>query len=106
MSALPFEIPLTAVPQRFSISLNGVTYQVKSVWNDVAQIWVVDISDSSGAALVSGIPLVCGADLIGQFSYLGIGGEMVVETDSDQNIPPTFSNLGVTSHLYFVVPSA
>ena len=99
---VPHEIPLTSVPQRFSISLNGVTYQLRSIWNDVAQVWVIDISDSSGVLIVGGIPLVCGADLLGQFTYLGIDGVLIAQTDSDPNLPPAFENLGVTGHLYFV----
>lgn len=98
------EIPLTPVPQRFSISLNGVTYQLRSVWNAIAQVWVVDIADSSGQPVVSGIPLVCGANLLEQFDYLAIGGELIAQSDNDPNSPPTFDSLGSTGHLYFVAP--
>lgn len=96
------EIPLTPTPQRFSISLGGVTYQLRSVWNPLAQAWVVDIADSSGQPIVSGIPLVCGANLLEQFDYLGIGGELIAQSDNDPNVPPTFNSLGSTGHLYFV----
>jgi predicted Zn-dependent protease with MMP-like domain len=98
----PYEIPLTAAPQQLLISLANVTYQLTVKWNDEASVWVLDIADSSGNGILNGIPLVTGTDLLGQFAYLGLGGSLVAQTDSDLTSPPTFTNLGDTGHLYFV----
>ena len=62
----------------------------------------MDIGDVNGNPLVSGIALVTGADLLGQYAYLGIGGQLIVMTDGDPSAIPTFTNLGIESHLYYV----
>lgn len=96
-----FEIPLVSTPQRLSVTLNGVSYNMLVKWCDPNQSWTLDILDSSNSPLVQGIPLVTGVDLLGQYGYLGIGGQLIVQTDNDTDMIPTFTNLGNTSHLYF-----
>lgn len=99
-----FEIPLTAQPQDFFVALAGVQYSFKLRWRDDPNGgWVLDIADSSGNALISGIPLVTGVDLLAQYKYVGIGVELWVQTDA-ADAPPTYTNLGSASHLYAVVP--
>lgn len=98
-----FEIPLSSASQTFQITLAGVQYQMTLIWRSAPQGgWILDIADSQGNAAISGIPLVTGADLLAQYSYLGIGGELWVQTDSDAATVPTYDNVGATSHLYFV----
>jgi hypothetical protein len=97
-----FEIPLISAPQKFTISLAGVAYNMTLRWNDLGQCWCIDIADQSNTSLVSGLPLVPGIDILEQYEYLGIGGQLVVSTDYDKLAPPTSSNLGSQSHLYFV----
>jgi hypothetical protein len=95
-----FEIPLTPTPQIFNFQLAGVELRLSWVWNPVAVCWVLDILDKLGAPLVTGIPVVTGVDLLGQFRHLGIAQAIVVQTDNNPNAVPTFSNLGITSHCY------
>ena len=97
-----FEIPLTSEPQRFSVTLAGVVYQMKLRWHAKSDAWILDIADSEGAAIVQGIPLVTGVDILGQYGYLGIGGQLIAQTDFDPSAPPSATNLGTTGHLYFV----
>lgn len=97
-----YEIPLTPNPQRFSISLAGNQYGINLQWNRFSQAWVIDISDSNGSLLAAGIPLVTGVDLLQQYAYLEIGGSLFVQTDNDTLTMPTFDNMGITSHLYFI----
>lgn len=98
-----YEIPLASKPEAFQIALAGVTYKLNVAWRDAPQGgWFIDLSDSSGALIVGGVPLVTGADLLAQYAYLGIGGELWVQTDGDPAAVPTFDNLGSESHLYFV----
>lgn len=103
------EIPLAqngqaARPQTFQASLNGVIYLMTLNWNNASQCWTLDLSSSSGALLLGSIPLITGTDLIDQFSYLGIGGSLIVQTDNSPDAVPTFTNLGVNGHLYFITP--
>lgn len=97
-----FEVPLVNTPQQLTITLNGVEYQLTIVWNEQSQCWVMDIADDSSNPILQGIPLITGTDLLSPFGYLGFGGQLRVQTDSDPDAVPTFENLGVTGHLYFV----
>jgi hypothetical protein len=99
-----YEIPLTPNPQTFTVAMAGKNYQLTVQWRDAVEGgWVLDIADSLGNPLVQGIPLVTGADLLAQFAYLGIAGQLRVQTDNDPDAVPVFGNLGATSHLYFVI---
>lgn len=98
-----FEIPLTAAPQTFNVSLVGVQYQFTLQWRDATNGgWVLDIADASSNPIVSGIPLVTGVNLLAQYAYLRLNFELWVQTDA-ADAPPTYTNLGTTSHLYAVV---
>lgn len=101
----PFLIPLDATPQSLSIGLGGVLYTLIVKWCWPAQCWIIDILDSNGTPLLSGIAIVTGADLLDQFEYLGFGGQFIVQTNNDTDAVPTFDNLGSQGNLYFVVPS-
>lgn len=105
MSRTVYEVPLSANPQAFAISLAGVTYGLTVRWNAAAASWTLSIADANGNPILGGLPLVTGADLLGQYGYLGIGGSLVVQTDHDTDALPTIDNLGAESHLYFVVKS-
>ncbi|MGK2829250.1 phage baseplate plug family protein [Ralstonia pseudosolanacearum] len=99
-----FEIPLTAQPQNFNITLVGIQYEFTLVWRDTTNGgWFLDIADASGNALLSGIPLVTGVNLLAQYAYMAFGFELWVQTDA-ADAPPTFTNLGTESHLYCVIP--
>lgn len=98
-----FEIPLTPDPQVFDIVLGGKTYRIVLSYKNVAEGgWILDISDTSGNPIITGIPLVTGADLLAQYSYLGFGGKLMVQTSVDPDVVPTFENLGIGSHLYWI----
>lgn len=100
-----FEIPIhPPQAQRFTITLAGNDYRVAFKWNDISQTWIFDLSNSLGDMILAGQPLITGADLLAQYEYLNIGGQMFVQTDHDPNAVPTFTNIGDTSHWYFVVP--
>lgn len=100
-----YEIPLQPTPQTLTVTLVGVQYQFTVKWNEPNLSWVLDIADSNSVAIVNGIPLVTGEDLLGQLGYLDIGGSLYAQTDNDTNAVPTFVNLGTQGHLYFVVYS-
>ena len=99
-----YEIPLSGKSQRFGISLGGVQYSLTVWWNAITEGWFLDIASASNSPILSGIPLVTGADLLAQYAYLGIGGSLIVQTDGDVQAIPTYKNLGSASHLYFVTP--
>lgn len=98
-----YRIPLSSVPQRLSISLAGVIYNLTLRWNRFAQAWMLDISDINFVPMINGIPLVTGANLLAQYAYKGIGGQLIAQTDNSPLDPPSFTNLGSQGNLYFVV---
>lgn len=99
-----FEIPLSPSSQVFNITLAGLAYRLTVKWNNDPDVggWYMDIQDSSSNLLIGGVPLITGANLIEQYDYLGIGGKLYVQTDHNTDAVPTYENLGINSHLYFV----
>lgn len=71
-------------------------------WNKFSACWCVDLADADGNRLVDSVPLVTGADLLGQFGYMEFGGQLIAQTDGDPTAVPAFDNLGQEGHVYFV----
>ncbi|MEN6629815.1 MAG: hypothetical protein ABFC42_09230 [Sulfuricella sp.] len=98
-----YEIPLTARPQTFSIDMAGTSFRMTLRYLNVGEGgWILDIADSNKAPIVSGIPLVTGADLLAQYRHLGFSVGLRVQTTDNPDAVPTFENLGDTGKLYFV----
>ena len=68
------KLPVTSDPaQQMTCTLGGTAYDIFVKWNDVREVWSLDVADSvTGAVLAVGIPLLCGADVLAGFA-LGIG---------------------------------
>lgn len=97
-----FEIPLSAHPQKFTITLSGTEYEMLLLWRNATGVgWTLDIADNQGSPLIQGIPLVTGCNLLEQYGYLGFEGALWVQTTVDPDAVPTFDNLGTGSHLYW-----
>ncbi len=95
------EIPLTADNQQFNITMGDFTGQLKLTWRDAAG-WIMDLLDSGGNPLLTGAPLVTGVSLLAQYPQLGIDGVLVVTSDDETQEYQTSTNLGTSSHIYFV----
>ncbi|KAF1368534.1 phage baseplate plug family protein [Yokenella regensburgei] len=94
------EIPLTPDNQNFSITLAGTIYQLRIIWREV--FWYLDLLDSSGSPIVTGMPLQVGADLLAQYASLGFNFSLYVVCDDPQQDAPLKSDLGIYSHLIVV----
>ena len=95
-----FVLPLTTSPnQTFTstIPIDGskIKFNFFLRYNTEAEYWVLDISDSSNASLLASINLVCGLNLLEQYSYLKIGSAYLVKTDNSlADDSPNEYNLG------------
>lgn len=78
--------------------------QFKTAWNDPAQCWIVSLYDDNGNAIIEGMAMVTGANLLEQFAYLGLGFQLVVQSDNDPDEVPSYTTLGTTGHLYCPSP--
>lgn len=103
MAFSSFLIPLVNTPQQFQIVLSGITYQFTNKWNDAPDAgWVLDIADQNDTPIACNIPLITGEDCLAGLEYLGIQGQLYVQTSgSDPLEVPTFTNLGIDSNLYY-----
>ena len=52
-----------------STALDGVRYRLSFYYNKPADFWTLDIADSTDTALVSGLRLTLGVDLLEPFKY-------------------------------------
>jgi hypothetical protein len=99
-----FEIPLAGQSTTFQTTILNVVYTLTLQWRNAAGLWYLDIADANGNPIVSGLPLITGADLLEQYAYLSFGFELWVQSDVTPDALPTYENLGTSSHLYVVTP--
>jgi hypothetical protein len=72
-------IPFTSDPNAtFTTSLNGVDYQFDTLYSERSGVWTFDLSVATGAALVTGVPILIGCDMLAPFG-LGIGSMYAVD---------------------------
>ena len=105
MAVLVYEIPLSGEAQRMTVPLGGVSYRLTFQYRDAVEGgWIMDIADEGDNPIACGLPLITGADLLGQFEHLGIGGVLAINTDGEDSAP-TYGGLGTSSRLYWVTVS-
>lgn len=104
---IPYLVPTQPQAQQIQITLGSVAYNLVLRWNVPNDSWMMDVLDDGGNQVLSGVPLVTGADLLEQFAYLSIGGsvgagQMQAQTTSDTFAVPTYPNLGGDGNLYWL----
>ena len=82
------EITLVADNQTFATTIDGSVYHLSVIWR--GEYWVLDLADSNGSAIISGIPMITGADLLAQYRYMDLDLELqhlqsTLETDYDDH---------------------
>lgn len=97
-------IPLTSDPQqslKTAVSIGGEnkTLQLDIRYNDIADYWVMKITDpATGEILLDSIPLVTGqypaANILRQFGHLGLGAAYVIKAGNAAMDYPDDTNLG------------
>ena len=97
-----YEIPFSPQPQTFTIALIGVSYRLTTRWCGAMLAWALDIYGPDGSALLLGLPIITGVDLLGQHKHLGIGGSIFVQSSGDLEAVPGFNDLGASGLVFFV----
>lgn len=96
-------LPVTSDPnQTFTCVLNikeeNKRYKFIFRFNEIAQYWVMEMIDDDGNNLVAGLPLVPGeypaANILEQYSYLGIGDAYLINTAGTDEQYPSEDTLG------------
>ena len=87
-----FEIPLPAIPSKFTIVLNGRDLAMSTQYRATLEgSWILDIRDNrTGEDVVCGIPLIPEVDLLEQYGTV-IAGQMILWTPTGD--PPGFYDL-------------
>lgn len=116
-----FLIPINSPPQTFVIQLGSINYQMTIQYRNTLTGaaapggWILDLSNQAGNPIIQGVPLITGTNLLEQFDYLGIGGDidilgatidfdggLWVSTNGNPDAVPTYTNLGTQCNLYWV----
>lgn len=97
-------IPLTSDPdQTFKITIpvdeKNLKLKLRVKFNTAANYWAMSIYDSaSNSIILESIPLLTGAypagDILGQYSYLGLGSATIINVGNSTMDSPDSTNLG------------
>jgi hypothetical protein len=96
-------VPLTNQPNQglvvaLAIDAGTTTLQLDISYSEIAQYWLMAISDRNGNLLVDSIPMLTGyypaANLLCQFVYLGIGSAYILNASGVAMDYPNSTNLG------------
>ena len=101
-SATPYTVPTQPTNQTFSVMMAGVQRQLTVRWNQMNAAWHLDLADTLGNPVLTGLPLITGTDLLAPFKYMNFGGQLIAQTANDATAVPTLANLGSGANLYFL----
>lgn len=102
MATTVYEVPLSPIPQFFSINIGGSDFVLTFTYNNLMKYWVMDIANAGSVPLVTGIPLITGANLTAKYAYLKLP-SFFTQTTYSPDTPPTLTNLGRDAKLYSVI---
>ncbi len=97
MDAMSYRLPIEQKGARFSFAteLEAVAFTIEFRWNDRDSGWYMQIGDSDGTPLISGIKVVTGILLLGRATskLLPKGDFMAIDTAGTMT-DPAFEDLG------------
>ena len=95
-----YEIPIDSKNQTFNIRLGGIKYRMVIRWNaEKDGGWFLDIYTVDKSALITGLPLVTGANLLEQYKHV-IPGALFLLSPATL-LPPGKNTLGNDIKLYY-----
>jgi hypothetical protein len=89
---------------RYSVALGGSVVSIVTRYSYSAQCWQMDLSDSLGNAILTGLMLVPGVDLLKPYPQIKrtLGSLLLVELTEGDYISP--DSLGTTTKLLWFEP--
>lgn len=96
-------VPLSSAPsQKMSVTLTvdgaQLTLQLSVRFNEMANYWVMGISDSQSNMLIDSLPLLTGsypaANILAQYAYLKIGSAYIINVSGTDLDYPDRNTLG------------
>ena len=96
--AQQYEIPLSGKAQQFGISVLDVNYTMRVQYAAAQDAgWFLDIANEAGEAILTGLPLLPGVDLLAPHRHLGMGITLSITGDT----APAYADLGTNARLIF-----
>jgi hypothetical protein len=92
------------------ITWDSVAYTLYFKWNSVCRCWTLDIYEDDGVTpILTGLALVTGTDVFGQYGYLPLAASTIMTVMSvgpfvSPDRVPNFESLGEDGRVYLVMP--
>lgn len=102
---MPVVIPFFNEHSNFSqeVTLDNITYRLEFVYNERRERWTMSFFDTEQNALVCGISLTLGYNLIDQYPAHSLPpGEMYIIDTTENEIKPTRENMGEILDLVYI----
>lgn len=92
--------------QTFKLTLDGgkrnINIKLALRYHDIYDCWIGTVYDNSnGKMLIDSMPMVCGVNLLGQYSYLEIGEAYILPTTETTLMMPDNKTLGSVFQLFW-----
>lgn len=98
------KVPLTSEFASFSqiTDFSGVLYNLKFYYSERADLWYMDIKDSSQVDLLTGVPLQTNVPLNLQYTNTVLpSGTFIMLHESDKDLDAGRNDLGSSVNLYY-----
>lgn len=82
------------------ITLDGVTLQARLRYAAVTDAWYLDLMDTQGTAIVSGLAVVPGVDLLKPYKHLGLP-QGVLFAHVQDGAAPSLETMDATARLLY-----
>lgn len=103
--ATVYEIPINQDNgnQEFDVVLGAKMFKLVLLYNSRLDRWVMNIKETDGTDIITGILLVTGIDLISQYATADKPqGKLCCYSSDDPTYDPDYETLGKTNILYFI----
>jgi hypothetical protein len=99
-----YNIPLAVGAQRLTVDLGDGDYRLRLLYRDADEAgWSLDLDGPRDIA-IHGMPMLVGVDLLWQYAYFGIPGQLFVRRTNTGPEIFSYDDMGRNVQLLYVVP--